>query len=226
MNLTLKERDNCITVVAGIGRCGSSLLMKMLLHGGLPVFVDPKFHPYYESSLQMTLPTNYSWLNECKGAAVKVLFPFCLDLPKGFSYKFVWITRNPIEQSKSLLKVARLSGDAFLKANNKNINFGEKLDIDSCSLNPYEIKMASRSALQTLKSHNMPILIVSFEDLISQPMETAILISNFLPEYNLNINEMTKSVVPRPVSNLNGFLENNIGHMIHKTVRLMQKYMC
>ncbi|SMD32558.1 hypothetical protein SAMN04488029_0905 [Reichenbachiella faecimaris] len=216
---------NSITVVTGMGRCGSSLLMKMLNQGGLPVFVDPKFHPFFESPLQMALPEKSSWLNECKGAAVKVLFPFCLNLPKGYSYKFIWVLRNSKEQSKSIKKVSNLLFGLLKDKEKTNDPKVDLLKLKSQLVDVSDIERMTFSTLQSLKDYKMPILIINFEDLINHPLESSILISKFLPEHNLNVEEMANVMIQRPVSNYNGFLEDNLAGLINKTTRLMHEYL-
>ena len=69
-----------ITIVSGLPRSGTSMLMKMLEDGGIPPLTDvireadddnPK--GYYEFERVKNLPDDTEWLEEARGKAVKVL---------------------------------------------------------------------------------------------------------------------------------------------------------
>ena len=63
-----------IVVVTGFGRCGSSLAMRMLCAGGMPVTTDNR--DSFEDERVMRLPGDTRWLRECEGRALKVLDPY------------------------------------------------------------------------------------------------------------------------------------------------------
>ena len=69
-----------ITVVSGLPRFGTSLMMQMLHAGGLPILTD-KLRPadesnprgYFEFDPVKRLATDQSWLDRTKGHAVKII---------------------------------------------------------------------------------------------------------------------------------------------------------
>lgn len=70
-----------LVVVTGLPRSGTSLLMSMLGAGGLPLVVDtlrpadahnPK--GYFENSAVLKLESDTSWLGDCQGQAIKILY--------------------------------------------------------------------------------------------------------------------------------------------------------
>ena len=77
-----------ITIVSGLPRSGTSMMMKMLHTGGLDVLTDeirtadednPK--GYYEFERVKQLPQDTAWLPEAEGKAVKVISALLLQLP-------------------------------------------------------------------------------------------------------------------------------------------------
>ena len=86
-----------ITVVAGFGRCGSSLVMQMLAAGGMPTPYSS--YPSYEITKGTPMV-----MGELYGGAVKILDPHVNRPPRGPDYRFIWLDRDPVQQSKSMAK--------------------------------------------------------------------------------------------------------------------------
>lgn len=102
-----------IMVVAGLGRCGTSLVMQMLDAAALPVVVG-EGPPAYEDPTQLGLirdSRDYvqasAWLTGLSGSFVKLLDPFRLKLPRA-RYSVLWLDRDYEEQAKSQLKLLHL----------------------------------------------------------------------------------------------------------------------
>lgn len=104
-----------ITIVSGLPRSGTSMMMKMLEAGGLPALVDqvrtadidnPK--GYYEFERVKQLPGDTAWLPEAEGKAVKMVSMLLYELPKGRQYQVVFMRRAMPEilasQKKMLLR--------------------------------------------------------------------------------------------------------------------------
>lgn len=101
-----------IIAVCGLGRCGSTMTMRMLDAGGVDVFhhsTGPDSR--YETPYVNLLPGNFDWLHKggedgrgCLGKAVKVLRADKFILPKALKYDFIYLMRNPFEQAKSQIK--------------------------------------------------------------------------------------------------------------------------
>jgi tetratricopeptide (TPR) repeat protein len=82
--------EEIITVVTGLPRSGTSLMMQILQAAGIPPFTDNERQPdesnkrgYYEHAKVTTLRSNRdrSWVDEAKGMAVKVVTPLLSTLP-------------------------------------------------------------------------------------------------------------------------------------------------
>ena len=91
-----------VFIVSGLPRSGTSLMMKMIEAGGIPVLADqvraadednPK--GYYEFERVKRLPEgDHAWLASARGKAVKVIFALLPSLPPGYSYKAIFMRRN------------------------------------------------------------------------------------------------------------------------------------
>jgi len=108
-----------ITVVSGLPRSGTSMLMKMLEAGGIPPLTDHARRPdednprgYYEFERVKGLPDDTEWLPEARGKAVKILAELVTKLPPDYRYKIIFIHRNIDEILASQRKmILRRGGD-------------------------------------------------------------------------------------------------------------------
>lgn len=93
-----------ITIVAGLPRSGTSLMMQMLDAGGMPVLTDQIRQPdddnprgYYEFEAVKTVKEEPAWLERAPGHAVKMVYRLLYDLPGGYTYQAVF-TRRKLEE--------------------------------------------------------------------------------------------------------------------------------
>ncbi len=89
------------TVVSGLPRSGTSLMMQMLGAGGMPLLVDQERPPdednpggYFEFSPVKRLPRDHSWLAAAQGHAVKVVHRLLLHLPMNREYRVILMRRD------------------------------------------------------------------------------------------------------------------------------------
>jgi hypothetical protein len=108
-----------ITIVSGLPRSGTSLMMQMLDAGGLPVLSDgerkadtdnPKGYLEWERIKQ--LPKDPSLMAEAEGKVVKVISQLILSLPSGHDYRVVFMQRPLPEVLKSQDEMLRRRGNA------------------------------------------------------------------------------------------------------------------
>lgn len=90
-----------ITVVSGLPRSGTSLLMQMLHAGGFPILCDQQRQPdpdnpsgYFEYAPVRGLERDASWMPNAEGQAVKIVSPLLKSLPTGHSYNIIFMRRN------------------------------------------------------------------------------------------------------------------------------------
>jgi hypothetical protein len=90
-----------ITVVSGLPRSGTSLMMQMLEAGGMAVLSDGRRLPdddnprgYYELEKVTRLKEDSAWLAEAEGKALKVVSPLLYDLPASLRYRVLFMERR------------------------------------------------------------------------------------------------------------------------------------
>jgi tetratricopeptide (TPR) repeat protein len=90
-----------ITIVSGLPRSGTSMVMQMLAAGGMPVLVDDcraadESNPrgYFEFERVKNLRADNSWLGEARGKAVKVIVQLLPALAMAHRYRIVYVERD------------------------------------------------------------------------------------------------------------------------------------
>ena len=108
-----------IIVVSGLPRSGTSLMMKMLAAGGLPLLVDGLREPdddnpegYFELERVKALVTgDDAWLAEARGHAVKVISSLLKFLPGTYSYRVILMQRRMSEVLASQRRMLMRRGE-------------------------------------------------------------------------------------------------------------------
>jgi Sulfotransferase domain len=107
-----------ITVVSGVPRSGTSLMMSMLDAGGIPALTDGVRRPdahnphgYFEYEAVKRLAADSSWMEGARGKAVKVIHRLLPHLPSGFEYRVIFMERNLAEVFESQRKMLAARGD-------------------------------------------------------------------------------------------------------------------
>ncbi len=94
--------DPFITVVSGLPRSGTSMMMSALREGGMSLLVDsireadrnnPKGYYEYEPVKKLAMG-NVKWLRTVKGKAVKIISALLEFLPKKYQYKVIFMERD------------------------------------------------------------------------------------------------------------------------------------
>lgn len=108
-----------ITIVSGLPRSGTSLLMQMLAAGGYPVLCDDERRAdednprgYFEYTPVRRLEQDNRWLAQAEGKALKVVSPLLYHLPKDFDYCLIFIQRPLDEVLRSQAMMLSRSGRA------------------------------------------------------------------------------------------------------------------
>ena len=99
--MTSNPDQTIITVVSGLPRSGTSMMMKLLAAGGLLPLTDnvraadednPK--GYYEFERVKQLPKgDVAWLPDAQGRVVKVIAALLPSLPGGYHYRVIFMQR-------------------------------------------------------------------------------------------------------------------------------------
>jgi hypothetical protein len=93
--------SNAITVVSGIPRSGTSMMMQLLHAGGMPVLSDSTRKPdadnpkgYFELEAVKHMAQDQSFLAQATGRAVKIVSELLKYLPTGYTYKILFMERH------------------------------------------------------------------------------------------------------------------------------------
>ena len=165
--------DEVITVVSGLPRSGTSMMMQMLHAGGFSCLTDglrktdaDNPRGYFEYEKVKRLRTDRSWLPEAKGKAVKIIAQLLPFLPPQFDYRVVFMVRDLDEviasQNRMLERQSRSGGD--LSDERLRQVFDRQV----------------REVKQMLADRNIPTLYVAHADALERPMKVAGQLKDFL----------------------------------------------
>lgn len=101
MNSAPKNRPDWVTIVSGLPRSGTSMMMQLLEAGGLPVLTDQTRRPdednpkgYYELEAVKQVREDAAWLDDAQGKVVKMVYRLLYDLPPDRQYRVVFMKRD------------------------------------------------------------------------------------------------------------------------------------
>jgi hypothetical protein len=163
-----------ITIVSGLPRSGTSMMMKMLEAGGLDIFQDgvrradddnPK--GYYEYEKVKDLNLDASWLHEAQGKVIKIISTLLRFIPANLSYKIIFMQRSMPEILASQKKMLERSGEPP----------GEITDAVMAA----KFSMHLRKIKKILaEQDNFETLFVNYSEMIANPIPQATGINRFL----------------------------------------------
>lgn len=111
---------NCsfVTIVSGLPRSGTSMMMAMLAQGGMDILTDRERTPdpdnpggYYEYEPVKSTAQDPSWVAGARGKAVKVVYRFVQELPDAFEYRIILMHRRIEEVLSSQRKMLQRRGE-------------------------------------------------------------------------------------------------------------------
>jgi hypothetical protein len=163
-----------ITVVSGLPRSGTSMVMQMLAAGGIPLLTDGVRAPdrdnprgYFEFEPVKRTREDPSWVPAALGKAVKVVTVLLRDLPPEFDYRVILTCRDLDEivaSQKAMLDRLRRTGPKASDAKLKEL-FQEELE---------------RVSRWLTTQPNFRVLTLVHGDCIRDPLLTAESINGFL----------------------------------------------
>ncbi len=181
--------EQSVIIVSGLPRSGTSMMMRMLEAGGIPVLVDnlreaDEDNPngYYEFEAVKQVREDASWLPDARGKAVKMVYRLLYDLPGDGTYRVVFMTRK--------LDEVIASQNTMLQRNGKGSDdlSGEQLaEIYSKQLHEARAWLDSRP--------NFEVLYVDYGDALNDTQRVSDEVNQFLQGV-LNTNAMVE--VPNP----------------------------
>ena len=161
-----------ITIVTGLPRSGTSLMMQMPEAGGLSVLKDDERKPneanprgYYEFKRVRNLNYDKAWLFDAAGKCVKVVSPLIRFLVDGFNYRFVFMERDLREVIASQRTMLRKTGRR-----------GARIDEEDL-LNLYERQLKDVGNFLRLAGYS--VVYVDFRECILNPAKVGGRLSEF-----------------------------------------------
>lgn len=177
-----------VTIVSGLPRSGTSMMMRMLEAGGLPVVVDTdrvadRNNPngYYEFTPVKLLSEDASWMPDAVGAAVKIIYLLLFHLPAYHSYRVIFMRRDVREVVASQQAMMDNLGTAPPK------DFGHEI----VPLFKTQLRQVDR---WLIAQPNIEVLNIEYHDVVTQRAYAAQQVAAFVGD--LDSEAMASVVVP------------------------------
>jgi hypothetical protein len=175
-----------ITIVSGLPRSGTSMMMRMLSAGGMEVVVDnvrkaDEDNPigYFEFEQVKKIKEDASWLDGVKNKAVKMVSELLYDLPSNHRYKVIFMRRDMQEMLKSQRTMLERKGVKDEINDEEMARFFQK-------------HIATIEEWFRGKAH-IDVLYVDYNDAVKDPFKIAQQVNAFL-DNALNTDEMAAAV--------------------------------
>ena len=167
------ENHEIITVVSGLPRSGTSMMMQMLRAGGLTCLTDelreadisnPK--GYFEFEKVKGLRADNSWLPEAKGKVIKIISHLLSCLPPELSYKIIFMERDLGEVLASQRKMLANQGRGEENLSDERLGqiFAQQL----------------RQVRKMLADRQISTLFLGYKDVLEDPVEISTQLQAFL----------------------------------------------
>ncbi len=169
-----QPHSQAVIVVSGLPRSGTSMMMKMLAEGGLPVLTDSirsadEDNPngYFELEVVKQLAEGQKeWLREADGKLVKVISALLEHLPPDHHYKILFMERQIPEILASQHKM--------LERRNETSNVSDE-----------EMETQFREHLKAIKywvarQPNMEVMYVDYNKMMADPAQHVPKIASFV----------------------------------------------
>ncbi len=179
-----------VVIVSGLPRSGTSMMMKMLESGGLPIVSDdlrpadesnPQGYYELERVKELDKGGDTSWLRAARGSVVKIIAYLLRYLPQDLNYKVVFMQRDLAEvlASQSKMLVSR----------------GEPSDTEDERMRRLYVGHLAQSSRLLSDRPCFESIEIQYRDALADPEEAARRVADFLRK-ELNISDMAAAVNP------------------------------
>ncbi|HYG50731.1 MAG TPA: alkaline phosphatase family protein [Flavobacteriales bacterium] len=172
-----------VTIVSGLPRSGTSMMMQMLAAGGMEILTDSKREKdnnnpkgYYEYDPVKRMATDTSWIAEANGKALKVVTQLLHFLPPKFRYKIIYMKRDMGEIMKS-----------------QQVMLGKPTNELNLTIAQVFEKQAEKAHTWLNAQPHIEVLCVDYAETIGSAAETSSKIAAFL-DLDLDQEAMAKAV--------------------------------
>lgn len=186
--MTEPNRDP-ITIVSGLPRSGTSMMMRMIDAGGIPVLTDnvrkaDQDNPrgYFEFEAVKKTKQDASWLAFAGGKVVKMVYRLLYDLPADRQYRVVFMQRD--------LREVVASQDVMLSRRQRpadNLSPEKLIGLFEQQLEEFDQWVGKRP--------NFKILYVSYNEVLRDPRPAVTAVNEFLGG-DLDVEAMAGVVEP------------------------------
>ena len=170
----MADIEKFITIVSGLPRSGTSMMMKMLEAGGMEILTDnlrtadednPK--GYYEFEVVKELEENQEWLPGAQGKVVKIISQLLKPLPRDYEYKVIFMRRKMAEILASQKQMLVRRGEPTDAVSDKTL-----AELFQKHLSQIEAWLAEQP--------NFEVLYIHYSEALDKPAEAAEQIKEFL----------------------------------------------
>ncbi|MGD8625956.1 MAG: sulfotransferase [Anaerolineae bacterium] len=181
--------SDVITIVSGLPRSGTSMMMKMLEAGGMVVLTDHERRPdadnpkgYYEFERVKEIETDKDWLPQARGKVVKMISALLKHLPSDYHYKVIFMRRHMEEILASQRQMLVRRGEDTQRVSDERMSgmFRHHLEQVEAWLE---------------EQPNIDVLYVHYSAVLADPGPQAARVNAFL-DSSLDAQAMTKVVDP------------------------------
>jgi len=176
------EPEKIITIVSGLPRSGTSMMMQILQAGGMDLLTDAKRvadknNPkgYFELEAIKNLGKDKSCLAEAQGKVIKVIAQLLAALDKGYHYRIIFMLRDMDEVLQSQQTML------------------DKAGVDNAKLAQTFQQQLHRIQIWLRKQTNIDVIYVKYQDVIKQPLIEMEKLNEFLDK-TLALEKCTKVV--------------------------------
>jgi hypothetical protein len=177
-----------ITIVSGLPRSGTSMMMQMIHAGGLACLTDVERRAnednprgFLEFDPVKRLRVDASWMPQAQGKAVKIIAPLLPYLPAGFPYRVIFMERG--------LDQVLASQQAMLERN------GRPSTVDQTQMSRIFATQLQETK-QLLEDQKIPTLYIAHSAVLADPASSAHRIGIFLNK-DLDQAAMLAAVEPK-----------------------------
>jgi hypothetical protein len=187
--LRTNMKKTFVTIVSGLPRSGTSMMMRAIEAGGMQALIDhirqadennPK--GYYEFEPVKKTKEDASWLRLAEGKVVKMVYRLLYDLPANYEYRVVFMQRKMQEVLASQKKMLQQSGKKTDSIPDEQMEALFRAEVDKC-----QRWLAGQP--------NFKVLYVDYMDMINDPKTQARRVDDFLGG-GLNVEAIAASVDP------------------------------
>ncbi|HGY54962.1 MAG TPA: sulfotransferase family protein [Caldithrix abyssi] len=178
-----------ITIVSGLPRSGTSLLMQMLRAGGMELLTDRHRLPdennprgYFEYEAVKNISNDNTFLEEARGKAIKIISHLLAYLPERYYYNILFMRRNIDEVILSQNKMLKKLNAPYQEENAEHI----KQDF---------IKHLHKIHIWMRQQDNVRFLYIDHRRILNQPHTEAARIVHFL-QLDLDTQKMATVIDP------------------------------